>query len=121
NIFYGEGKYGNHIIRVVITEHRRFFHGKHQGRVLLLSNSGEQVGIVSSTIGKEGQYLTHFTEASETDYYTKGCFRWSPSLYNFVFYEYRVTQKIRIPNIQFGKPSERNILYRDENGFIKIS
>ena len=121
NITYGEGKYGNHIIRVVITEYARYVHGKHKCRALLLSNSGEQVGIVSSTIGKEGQYLTHFTEASETDYYTKGCFRWAPSLYDFEFYEYRTTQKIRIPNIQFGKPSESNVLYRDENGFIKIS
>ena len=61
------------------------------------------------------RYLTHIVDEKI------GVFRWQPSLYDFEFYEYRVTQKIRIPNIQFGKPTEKNVLYRDENGFIKIS
>ncbi|MGP1415418.1 MAG: hypothetical protein ACTTJ6_05750 [Treponema sp.] len=117
-IFYGEGKYGNHVIRVVITEYARFALGKHKCRALLLSNSGEQVGIVSSTVVQENQYAKHITEEQEE---RLRAFRWQPSPYDFEFYEYRVSQKIRIPNIQFGKPSESNILYRDENGFIKIS
>ena len=114
NIFYGEGKYGNHIVRVIITEYANHPYSGTHGRALLISNSGEQIGMVSSSIGKGG-YLTHIVDEKI------GVFRWQPSLYDFEFYEYKVTQKIRIPNIQFEKPTEKNVLYRDENGFIKIS
>ena len=118
NIFYGEGKYGNHTVRVIITEHARNAFGGTHGRALLISNSGEEIGRISSTIDKNDQYNTSITENIEQK---TGSFRWQPSLHDFEFYEYRVTQKIRIPNIQFGKPIEKNVLYRDENGFIKIS
>ena len=50
-----------------------------------------------------------------------GRVRWRPSQYNATFNTYNPSQIVKIPNISFSKPSEANILYRDENGFVKIS
>ena len=81
----------------------------------MISNNGTKVATIQSTQRKDGVYITWKDKIFNYD-----C-RYLPSLYDFVFYEYKPNQKVIIPNISFGKSAEKNVLYRDENGFIKIS
>lgn len=115
-IHYGEGKYGGDIIRVIKT---RFFIAPYPQTyhcyVDMISNNGTKVATIQSTQRKDGVYITWKDKIFGYD-----C-RYLPSLHDFVFYEYKPHQKVIIPNISFGKSAEKNVLYRDENGFIKIS
>lgn len=115
-MYYGEGQYGNDIIRVIKA---RFFIAPYPQTyhcyIDMISNNGTKVATIRSTINKEGVYITWKDKIFNYD-----C-RYLPSLYDFVFYEYKPNQKVIIPNISFGKSAEKNVLYRDENGFIKIS
>ena len=119
--YYGDGIYGAHTIRVIIIQYAKFFYGHSKCRAYLLSNSGEQVGLISSTTRSDGTYITNYTEYDETAYQGANPFRWAPSLHGFSFYTYNPSQKVVIPNISFGKSNTPNVLYRDEAGFVKIS
>lgn len=114
--YYGEGRYGGDIIRVIktlffIAPYPQTYHCY----VDMISNNGTKVATIQSTRRSDGVYITWTDKIFGYD-----C-RYLPSLYDFVFYEYKPNQKIIIPNISFGKSAEKNVLYRDENGFIKIS
>ena len=115
-IYYGEGQYGSDIIRVIKTI---FFIAPYTDishcYLTLISNNGTKVATIQSSINKEGVYITWTDKIFNYD-----C-RYLPSLHDFVFYEYIAKQKVILPNISFGKSAEKNVLYRDENGFIKIS
>ena len=116
NIYYGEGQYGSDIIRVIQTS---FFTAPYTNNshcyIDMISNNGTKVATIQSAINKEGVYITWRDKIFNYD-----C-RYLPSLHDFVFYEYKPRQKVIIPNISFGKSAEKNVLYRDKNGFIKIS
>ena len=116
NIYYGEGQYGSDIIRVIQTS---FFTASYTNTshcyIDMISNNGTKVATIQSTRRSDGVYITWKDKIFNYD-----C-RYLPSLHDFVFYEYKPNQKVIIPNISFGKSAEKNVLYRDENGFIKIS
>ena len=116
--YYGDGQYGGHIIRAIIIQYAKFILGHSKCRVYLLSNSGESIDLISSTTRKDQSYITHYTEKDEGG---GRPFRWAPSLFDFSFYTYNPSQKVIIPHVSFGKADIPNVLYRDENGFIKIS
>ena len=90
----------------------------HPVRLELLDHSGSLIGIISASKNEQGQILPHLTEKDEDNY---GWAAYRPSQYNFAFYSYNPSQTVIIPNISFGKASTPNVLYRDENGFVKIS
>ena len=48
---------------------------------------------------------------------------WKPRKadYNFTFYSYTPKQKIYFSAVDYKKPNEANVIYKDENGFLKIS
>ncbi len=114
--YYGEGQYGSDIIRVVIVSYCLApFYEISRCFLTLISNNGTKVARIQSSQRKDGVYITWLNNNSND----RG--HYLPSLHDFVFYEYKPNQKIIIPNISFGKSVEKNVLYRDENGFIKIS
>ena len=85
-------------------------------RVTLYSNNGDIIEKISGA--KSIQYNRYITNLDEDRY---GSAKWWPSQQNATFNTYNPSQKVIIPNISFSKPPEQNVLYRDENGFIKIS
>lgn len=85
-------------------------------RVTLYSNNGDIIEKISGA--KSIQYNRYITNLDEDGY---GSAKWWPSQQNATFNTYNPSQKVIIPNISFSKPPEQNVLYRDENGFIKIS
>ena len=85
-------------------------------RVTLYSNNGDIIEKISGA--KSIRYNRYVTNLNEDRY---GSAKWWPSQQNATFNTYNPSQKVIIPNISFSKPPEQNVLYRDENGFIKIS
>ena len=85
-------------------------------RVTLYSNNRDIIEKISGA--KSIQYNRYITNLDEDRY---GSAKWWPSQQNATFNTYNPSQKVIIPNISFSKPPEQNVLYRDENGFIKIS
>ena len=113
---YGNGNYGGHTIRSII--YKRWSSLGISIRLELLDHNGSFIGIISAKQNNQGQILPHLTEKDENNY---GWAAYRPSQYNFAFYSYNPSQTVIIPNISFGKASTPNVLYRDENGFVKIS
>ena len=113
---YGNGSYGGHTIRSII--YKRWSSLGISIRLELLDHNGSFIGIISAKQNSQGQILPHLTEKDENNY---GWAAYRPSQYNFAFYSYNPSQTVIIPNISFGKASTPNVLYRDENGFVKIS
>lgn len=119
--YYGNGNYGGKIIRCIIYKRHYWVTTSDAGgwaRLELLDNSGSLVAIISAVKDSKGNLKTDFTEEDER---RVGWQVHRPCRYNFYFYTYTPSQKVIIPNISFGKASEKNVLYRDKNGFIKIS
>ena len=119
--YYGNGNYGGKIIRCIIYKRHYWVTLDDAGgwaRLELLDNSGSLVAIISAAKDSKGNLKTDFTEEDER---RVGWQAYRPCRYNFYFYTYTPSQKVIIPNISFGKASEKNVLYRDKNGFIKIS
>lgn len=117
-IYYGEGSYNGRVIRVVKTQRKKIrTFNLSNCRVVLISNDGSKVETISSAKHENrNEYNKEITDP-EDDLY----FHWHPSEYNFRFFRYVSPQKVIIPNIRFGRSSEPNELYRDEDGFVKIS
>jgi len=112
---YGIGTYNDATIRCVRVEKYRVF-SLTRVDVFLLDENGEKKGSFGS-----------FTTADGTPYkvtppgWTSIPARYETSSYSFAFYDYIPKQKIYLPNISYGKPTQQGVLYRDENGFLKIS
>ena len=117
---YGDGVYGGSAIRSIIYKR---WHALTLStgfvciKLELLNNNGSLIGIISVSRNDNGYIHSNFTENDEN----KGWAAYRPSQYDFAFYTYNPSQTVMIPNISFGKASTPNILYRDENGFVKIS
>ena len=119
--YYGDGNYGGKIIRCIVYKRHYWVSLKDGGgwaRLELLDNSGLLVAIISAAKDSKGNLRTDFTEEDEK---RAGWQAYRPCRYNFDFYTYIPSQKVIIPNISFGRAAEKNVLYRDKNGFIKIS
>ena len=112
---YGIGTYNDATIRCVRVEKYKVF-SLTRVDVFLLDENGEKKGSFGS-----------FTTADGTPYkvtppgWTSIPARYETSPYSFAFYDYIPKQKIYLPNISYGKPTQQGVLYRDENGFLKIS
>ena len=111
---YGTGSYGDNAIRSIV--YKRWISLAYCIRLELLDHSGALIGIISASRNYQGQILPHLKEKDEP---FNAAYR--TSLYDFSFYTYNPSQRVIIPNIDFGKASISNVLYRDENGFVKIS
>ena len=111
---YGIGLYGSDSIRCVRVIMYNYFKAT-RVEISLLDAEGNNKGVVSSYANNEGEPIitTNSWLLPDTKYKT--------SLYNFTFYDYIPSQKIIFPNISYGKTSINGVLYRDENGFLKIS
>ncbi|QUY18389.1 LamG domain-containing protein [Treponema vincentii] len=117
---YGDGIYGGNTIRSIIYKRWRALTlttGFVCIKLELLNNNGSLIGIISVSRHDNGYIYSSFTENDES----KGWAAYRASQYDFAFYTYNPSQTVMIPNISFGKASTPNILYRDENGFVKIS
>ena len=109
-----DGMYGRNIIRLIKCEQWSSWKAVNV-RVTLYSNDGSVIEKISGAKNEDEQYLQHYDK--DKNFTAK----WWPSQYNATFNTYNPSQKVEIPNISFSKPSEQNVLYRDENGFVKIS
>ena len=107
-----DGYYGNTTIRYIKCEQWTNL-GILNIRVTLYNNNGAIVEKISGGKNKQGTTSNGISNGSWE--------KWQPSQYDAIFYTYNPSQKVIIPNISFGKSSEANVLYRDENGFVKIS
>ena len=109
-----DGMYGRNIIRLIKCEQWSSWKAVNV-RVTLYNNDGSIIEKISGAKNEDEQYLQHY---DKDENFTA---KWWPSQYNATFNTYNPSQKVEIPNISFSKPSEQNVLYRDENGFVKIS
>ena len=109
-----DGTYGHNIIRFIKCEQWSRF-GAINVRVTLYSSNGDVIEKISGARNDNGQYLDHLNKDDGRNA------KWWPSQHNAIFNTYNPSQRVEIPNISFSKPLEKNILYRDENGFVKIS
>ncbi|MGP1445827.1 hypothetical protein [Treponema sp.] len=108
---YGTGIYGGDTVRCVLYERCACF--GLSVKLRLLNKTGEEIGTISAT--KSGGVINTAATTDEQGY------AYRVSLHDFQFYTYSPAQQVLMPNIKFGKPTEHNLLYRDENGFLKIS
>lgn len=115
-IVYGAGKYGNNEIRCIELnrKHEAYDNGGLQIKIKLINTTGGEVGMISCYQRTDGTIIDHNTEIYDVIAYR-------PSAYNFTFNSYIPKQKIYFPAVSYGKPSEAGVIYKDENGFLKIS
>ena len=110
-----DGTYGTTTIRYIKCEQWCSL-GITNVRVTLYNNNGEIIEkICGGKRSDDGVYLTWYEDDSA------GISKWVSSQQNATVNTYNPSQIVEIPNITFSKPSKKNILYRDENGFVKIS
>ena len=117
---YGTGNYKEHTIRGIV--YKRWTWGAIQAgnfgtcvRLELLDVNSALIDVISATRNTEGR-IWPVREQDEPYYAFNRLLQ-----QDFAFYTYARSQIVTMPGVSFGKTSTPNVLYRDENGFIKIS